>query len=94
MLWSPSTEPSFCLGHQPQGSGSVVVIVGADLLWRGPSHRMLRNEEGRLDYEDVEMECHQQEKAPEECPVGFLVHCAEGRRLESSAGNLLTPVTG
>lgn len=28
--------------------GSVVVIVGADLLQRGPSHRTLRNEEGWL----------------------------------------------
>lgn len=51
---------------------------------------MLRNEEGRLDYEDVKMECHQQKKAPEECPVEFLVRCAEGRQLESSSGNLLS----
>lgn len=51
----------------------MVVTVGADLPRRGPAHRMLRNEEGRLGCEDVKMKCQQREKAPEECPVEFLV---------------------
>lgn len=50
MLWSHRAQ---LLPWTPASRlGSVVVIVGADLLQRGPSHRMLRNEEGRLDCED------------------------------------------